>query len=311
MVRALASGETRALAGTVGASAPFFSPDGQWVAFFADGKLKKTRLTGTAPQELCDAAVGLGGAWGSDDSIYFVPFNTSGVWRVAASGGAPKPVTTVDRTKGEVSHRWPQLLPGADGLLFTVWTGPGADEKHLHLQMLATGERRLLIQGASTGLYVRSGHLVYARDDELMAVPFDLSTMQLKGQPVALEERAIDDEGAHFAVSDTGTLIYRRASARRFERRLVWIDPKTAGNPSGGLDPLPVPNRPYTDPMISPDGRYAAFTNIGPVETIWVHDFSRNTQVALTSTTAGSSQAPVWTADGRRIVYRGSRLGLP
>ena len=224
MVRALASGETRALAGTVGASAPFFSPDGQWVAFFADGKLKKTRLTGTAPQELCDAAVGLGGAWGSGDSIYFVPFNTSGVWRVAASGGAPKPVTTVDRTKGEVSHRWPQLLPGADGLLFTVWTGPGADEKHLHLQMLATGERRLLIQGASTGLYVRSGHLVYARDDELMAVPFDLSTMQLKGQPVALEERAIDDEGAHFAVSDTGTLIYRRASARRFENQAPRVD---------------------------------------------------------------------------------------
>lgn len=310
LVRTLASNQTRALAGTVGANVPFFSPDGQWVAFFAGGKLKKTRLTGTAPQELCDAAVGMGGAWGLDNSIYFVPSNTSGVWKVPAAGGAAQPVTTVDRAKGEVSHRWPQLLPGAEGLLFTVWTGPGADEKHLYLQMLATGERRLLIQGASTGGYVRSGHLVYARDDALMAVPFDLATMQLNGQPVPLEERVPDDEGAQFGVSDTGTLIYLRASARRLERRLVWIDPKAAGDPLRGLDPLPAPNRPYTDPMISPDGRYVAFTNIGPVETIWIHDFLRNTQTALTSTTAGSSQAPVWTADGRRIVYRGSRLGF-
>ena len=112
-VRALASTESRALAGTTGASVPFFSPDGEWIAFFADGKLKKMRLTGTAPQEVCDAAVGFGGAWASDNSIYFVPVNTSGVWRVAAAGEA-NPVTKIDRAKGEVSHRWPQY-----------WTGEG------------------------------------------------------------------------------------------------------------------------------------------------------------------------------------------
>ncbi len=303
-VRALASTESRALAGTSGASVPFFSPDGQWIAFFADGKLKKMGLTGTAPQEVCDAAVGFGGAWGSDDSIYFVPVNTSGVWRVAAAGGEANPVTKVDRAKGEVSHRWPQILAGGKALLFTVWTGPGADEKHLDLQVLATGERRMLIQGASTGRYLASGHLIYTREDALMAAPFDIGTMQLSGQPVALGERVLVVDGAHFSVSDGGTFIYRRASASRFERRLVWIDPK------GVIDPLPSPIRPYTDPMISPDGRYVAFTNIGPVETIWIEDLSRHSQTSLTSATAGSSQAPLWTADGTRIVYRGSRFGF-
>ena len=303
-VRSLASAASRSLVGTSGAAVPFFSPDGEWVAFFADGKLKKTRLTGTAPKELCDAAVGFGGAWGSDGWIYFVPFNTAGVWKVPLEGGEPNPVTKVDHAKGEVSHRWPQLLPGGKALLFTVWTGPGSDEKHLNLQVLATGERRVLIQGASTGLYVGSGHLIYARDEALMAAPFDIGTMQLSGQPVALDERVLDDEGAHFSVSGTGTFIYRRASARRFERRLVWIDAK------GVVDRLPSPIRPYTDPMISPDGRYAAFTNIGPVETIWIEDLSRHSQTSLTSGTSGSSQAPLWTADGTRIVYRGTRLGF-
>ena len=303
-VRALASAESRLLAGTSGAAVPFFSPDGEWIAFFADGKLKKMRLTGTAPQEVCDAGDGFGGAWGADDSIYFVPFNTSGVWRVPATGGQASPVTKVDRANGEVSHRWPQILPGGKALLFTVWTGPGADERHLNLQMLATGERRVLIQGASSGLYVASGHLIYTREDALMAAPFDIATMQLSGQPVALEEHVLDDEGAHFSVSDTGTFTYRRASARRFDRRLVWIDQK------GVVDPLPSPIRPYTDPMISPDGRYVAFTNIGPVETIWIDDLSRHSQTSLTSTTAGSSQAPLWTPDSTRIVYRGSRFGF-
>ncbi|MBW8868510.1 MAG: hypothetical protein JF610_14485 [Acidobacteria bacterium] len=118
-----------------------------------------------------------------------MPVNTSGVWRVAAAGGEANPVTKVDRTKGEVSHRWPQILPGGKALLFTVWTGPGADEKHLNLQVLATGERRVLIQGASTGRYLASGHLIYTRDDALMAAPFDIATLQLSGQPVALGRR--------------------------------------------------------------------------------------------------------------------------
>ena len=303
-VRALDTLDSRPLVGTEGAAAPFFSPDGQWLGFFADGKLKKIPLTGGAPQTLGDLATSLGGAWAADDTIYFLPTTTSGVWKVPAAGGAPLPVTTLDRANGEVSHRWPQALPGGKAIIFTVWTGPGSDERHLYLQMLATGERRILLRGASTGTYVATGHLLYSRDDAVTVVPFDLATLQVTGPSVALPERALDDEGAHFSVSDSGTLVYIAADPRRFERRLVWVDAR------GAVESLPSPPRPYTDPQISPDGRYAAFANLGPVVTIWIHDLLRGTQTALTSTGGGSSQAPVWIADGTRIVYRGTRSGF-
>ena len=304
-VRALDALESRPLSGTEGAALPFFSPDGQWLAFFSDGKLRRTRLTGTAPAVVCDAAVGLGGTWGPDDTIYFVSFSTTGVWKVPAAGGVPVQLTTVDRGAAEVSHRWPQVLPGGKALIFRVWTGPGSDERHLHLQMLATGERRLLLRGASTGRYVATGHLLYSRGEAVMAVPFDVARLLLNGQPVALGESVLDDEGAHYAVSDTGPFAYLPADAGRFDRRLVWVDPK-----SGGVEPVAPQIRPSSDPTISPDGRFVAFTNIGPVENIWIQDLSRHTQTAVTSTASGSSQAPVWTADGRRIVYRGTRAGF-
>ncbi len=303
-VRALGTLDSRPLAGTEGAAAPFFSPDGHWLAFVADGKLNKIPLTGGAPQTLTDLASAMGGSWAADGTIYFLPSATSGVWKVPAAGGTPEAVTTLDRANGEVSHRWPQVLPGGKAIIFTVWTGPGADERHLHVQMLAGGERRVLLRGASTGLYVGTGHLLYSRDDALTVVPFDVATLQVTGPSLALPERALDDEGAHLSVSDSGTLVYIGADARRFERRLVWV------NDRGVVEPMQSPSRPYTDPQISPDGRYAAFTNIGPVETIWIHDFSRGTQTVLTSPRAGSSQSPTWTADGTHIVYRATRVGF-
>ena len=303
-LRALDGLDVRALPGTDGAAAPFFSPDGQWLGFFAEGKLKKMRLAGSAPQTLCDAAIGLGAAWGPDNTIYFVPFGTGGVWKVPATGGVGQPLTTLDRGAGEVSHRWPQVLPGGQAVIFTVWTGPGADERQLQLQMLSTGERRTLLRGASTGRYVASGHLLYSREDAVMVVPFDLATLQLTGQPLALGERVLDDEGAHYSVSESGTLAYVPTGPQRFERRLVWVDSR------GTVEPVPSPLRPYSDPMISPDGRSVAFTNIGPTETIWIHDFSRGTQTSFTAASAGSSQAAVWTRDGSRIVFRGTRSGF-
>jgi serine/threonine-protein kinase len=303
-VRALDSLETEPIAGTEGAASPFFSANGQWIGFFAQGKLKKVLAAGGAAQVLCDAAAGLGGTWGADDTIYFAPFNTSGVWKVSAGGGKPQEVIPLNRSKGEVSHRWPQILPGRKALLFTVWTGPGADEKRLHLQILETGERRELAQGASTGRYVSSGHLLYSRADALMAVPFDLSRLQVNGSPVALPERAFEIEAAPFAVSNDGRLAYVPADPQRSQRRLVWVDAK------GNVEPLPMPPRAYFEPAISPDGHYAAVTIDGPVEGIWILEFSRLTLTSLTQTSLGSSQAPVWTPDGKRVVYRGTRTGF-
>jgi serine/threonine-protein kinase len=296
--------DTDSIPGTEGASEPFFSPDGRWIGLFALGKLKKVPTGGGAVEVLCDASSGMGATWSADDTIYFAPFNTSGVWKVSARGGAPQAVTTLDRSKGEVSHRWPHILPGGQAMLFTAWTGPGFDERHLHLQLLTTGERRVLVPGASTGRYLSSGHLLYSRNDALMAVPFDLARLQLSGSPVQLSERALDDEGGHYTVSDSGTLAYVPVSARRFDRRLVWVDA------TGMVEPLPAPQRAYTDPMISPDGRAVAFTILGPIETIGVYDLSRHTLTSVTQPNAGSSQAPVWAPDGSRLAYRGTRAGF-
>jgi serine/threonine-protein kinase len=303
-VRAIDSLEAHAIPGTEDASSPFFSPDGRWIGLFAQGKLKKVPAAGGAVQILCDAASGLGATWAADDTIYFAPFNTSGVWKVSAAGGTPQAVTALDRGAGEVSHRWPQVLPGGKALLFTAWTGPGFDERHLKLQMLGTGERRTLVPGASGGRYVVSGHLLYSRNDELMVVPFDLARLQVSGPAVPMPERTLDDEGPSYGVSDSGVLAYVPASPGRYERRMVWVDA------TGKVEPLPMPSRAYTDPTISPDGRAVAFTTIGAIETIGIYDFARHTLSALTATTAGSSQAAVWAPDGSRLAYRGTRAGF-
>ena len=136
-----------------------------------------------------DAASALGGTWSGDDTIYFAPFNTSGIWKVAASGGTPVEFSKVDRSRGEVSHRWPQVLNDGKTVLFTVWTGPGWDEKHLDVQV-GSGDHRQLVQGASTGRYVRSGHLLYSKGETLVAVPFDLSALKVTSNPVTLVDRA-------------------------------------------------------------------------------------------------------------------------
>ena len=222
-VRGLDAAGPVAVGDTDGAYSPFFSPDGRWVGFFAQGKLKKVLATGGGLQPLCDAAFGLGGTWSTDGTIYFAPFNTSAIWKVSAAGGTPTEFSRVDRSHGEVSHRWPEVLSDGKTVLFTVWTGPGWDEKHLEVQV-GDGTHRRLVRGASTGRYLRSGHLVFSKAETFVVVPFDVSTLQVTGNPVTLRERVreAEAEGAHFGISETGTLVYVPASAGVFERRLVW-----------------------------------------------------------------------------------------
>ena len=306
-LRVMDGTEAKAIAGTEGAYVPFFSPDGQWIGFFAQGKLKKVPSEGGIAQVLCDAPSGLGADWAADDTIYFMPFNTSGMWKVSASGGTPQEVTTLDRSKGEVSHRWPQMLPEGAAVLFTVWTGPGWDEKSLQMHVLKTGERRVLAQGASTGRYVTSGHLVYNRDgvQTLMALPFDVERLQVTGGPaVALAEQVWEGgaEGAQYAVSTAGTLAYVASHPARYERRMVWVDR------TGKVEPLTAMPRPYYDPRISPDGRQFAVSSEEGNERVWTFDFARPILTALTQ--SGSSQSPVWTPDGLRVIYRATRMGF-
>jgi eukaryotic-like serine/threonine-protein kinase len=299
--------DSTAISGTEGATGPFFSPDGGWIGFFALGKLKKVRVAGGAVEILCDAPgrVGMGASWGADNNIYFTPSGISGLWKVSASGGTPTEVTRLDRSHGEVSHRWPQVLPGGKAVLFTVWTGPGFDEQRIEVQSLQTGERRVLVRGGTAGRYVASGHLVYARADALMAVRMDLDRLEaVSDTPVLLTEQVrVGGEGATYAVSDSGQLVYAPGNIRRYERELVWVDRK------GGAEAVPLQARNYSTVALSPDGRQAAVQIAEGAEAIWIYDFDRTTLTRLTTGTS-SSQLPVWTPDGSRVVYRGTRLGV-
>ena len=182
-LRSMDSLESKPIPGTENGLEPFFSPDGQWVSFFADGKLKKVALSGGIPLIICDAAGADGGSWGPDDTIYFAPGSFSALWQVPAKGGTPQPFTKLDSQKGEISHRWPQVLPGGKAVLFTVWTRPGWGEKQVQLQRLGDGERSVLVQAGHTGSYVPTGHLVYYQSGQgtLMAVPFRLPGPRSRG----------------------------------------------------------------------------------------------------------------------------------
>jgi len=301
-VRQIDTEGVRVLADTEGAHAPFLSPDGRWVGFFALGKLKKVLVAGGGSATLCDAPHAMGGSWARDDSIYFAPINTSGIWRVPASGGAPREFSHVDRNRGEVSHRFPQVLDDGKTVLFSVWTGPGWDEKHLEVQV-GDGDHRRLVSGASTGRYLRTGHIVYSKAGALVVVPFDVAGLTVTGTPVTLADHASESESeaAQYAVSDSGTLVSVPGRAAVFERRLVWV------RRDGTVEATSAPARAYTDPAVSPDGRFAAVSIQGPTQTLWIYDFERSTLTTLPSN--GSSQSPHWTPDGRRLVYRGTRAG--
>jgi serine/threonine-protein kinase len=294
------------LPGTEGALMPFFSPDSRWIAFFAQTKLKRIAVGGAALQVVAsDAPDPRGGAWGSDGVIYFAPTNMSGLFKVPASGGTATALTTLDSDKGEISHRWPQVLPDGRSILFSIWTGPGMDERKVVAQSLATAERHDLVPGGGNAYYLPSGHLLYARMDNLFAIPWQPSVTDLSGaMPVTLPEhpRHENEGAAAYAVSPGGTLAYLPGGAARYAQRVVWVDR------SGRVEPLPLPERDYASVVLSPDGRRAAVQVSEGTVGIWIYDFERHTFTPF-CTGPGSSQAPIWTPDGRRILYRGTRRG--
>jgi serine/threonine-protein kinase len=303
-LRSIDSFDAQALPATEDASNPFFSPDGAWVGFFSRGKLRKLSIAAGAARELADAPGARGGSWSPDGVIYFAPGASSGLLKVSADGGSATEVTKLDRSKGEVSHRLPHVLPGGAGLMFTVWTGPGTDEKQVDVLNLATGERHTVAQGAETAVYASSGHIVYGRADTLMAARFDLAGLTAGGAAVRVAEgvRVGHGEGGQFTMSSTGDLLYLPTDPRRSERRLVWVDRQ------GRVEALQVPTRNFANAKVSPDGRFAAVNLNGSVTEIGIVDLSRST-VTLLTTGKGSSQAPVWSPDGKRIAYRATRSG--
>jgi serine/threonine-protein kinase len=307
-VRTLNEPAARALDGTEGGDGPFFSPDGQWIAFFAGSKLRKIAVGGAALQTLADAPFHRGGDWGRDGYIYFAPTNMSGIWRVPEGGGPAAEVTRRQPESGEISHRWPHLIAGTDTLIFGVWTGPGDDEHQIAMQKIGAPEHHVLVRGGDAPRYVAElGSLLYAHLGELFVVPWRPSQTDLgRAVPIATSEHPSDGIGnegcGNYAVSDGGTLTYLAGGRTRTATRVVWVDR------AGAVQAAPLPERNYENVVISPDGTRAIVQIREGVTSLWMYDFGRNTLTPIGNST-GSSQAPLWTADGTRVIYRGTREG--
>lgn len=304
-LRSLGGLEARPIPGTEGAVQPFFSPDGQWLGFFADGKLKKIPASGGEALSLGDATDPRGGSWGAQGTIIFAPTRYSAVQKISDAGGAPQPVTRL--VNGESSHRWPELLPSGKALLFAAFSaGANWNNADVYVQLVGTGERRDLGLKGTHPRYAPPGHLVYAQGGTLMAVPFDPQRLTVTGGPVPVQEGVLQSTlsgAAQYSFSSTGSLVYIPASVEAIQRKLVWV------NRSGVEEPLGAPARAYRGPRLSPDGRDVAVAVEGQETAVWLYALSRNTLTRLTFQ-GSTNYNPVWTRDGKRIAFTAVGQGL-
>ncbi len=289
------------MGGTEGASDPFFSDDGQWVAFYAAGTIKKVSIFGGASQEVCDVSGFMrGGFWSPAGDIYFGHLNR-GIFRAPASGGAPEEVTILDTAKGEISHRFPQLLPDGKWVIFTVKYNNIATfaDAVIVAENLETHERRELIRGGSYGRYLSSGYLMYARDTLLYAVPFDAGNLKITGTPLPVASGGMMNPlagTANFEVSKNGILIYTPVGTFGINNTTVgWMDR------NGKITPI-ISGKPFDNPRVSPDGSKIALTIRAANDDIWMYDVARDAMSRITFG-GGNSDLPVWTRDGSEIIY--------
>jgi eukaryotic-like serine/threonine-protein kinase len=295
--------EVTPLEGSENASSPFFSPDSQWIGFFADGKLKKINLRGGFPMTVCDATTDdRGGSWGPNDTIIFAPGATSGLMRVPASGGTPQTLTSPDAGKGERTHRWPEILPGGKAVVFTIGSLNTPDyflDAKIAVQSLESGKKEILPVEGTFARYDPAGYLVLAQRGGLFAVPFDLKRLQVTGAPVRILDNVAMDASTgaiDFSLSGTGSFAYIPGGWFSADLVLAWTDRK------GLVQPIPAPVRAYGNAHLSPDGNRVAVSDTGRgSEGIWVYDILRGTMMRLTY--GVSDLSPLWTPDGKRIAY--------
>jgi len=303
-VRRMGDGDPTMLEGTDRAHAPFFSPDGKWVAFFADGKLKKVSVNGGPVFDICAVGADRAGVWLDDGSIVVATHATQPLMRVASAGGVPEAVTLLDTTQTERTHRWPDALPGGEWVIFTVGSqkSPGNyEDATIAAASLRTGERRVLMSGASMARYCAPGYLLFSRQGTLLAVPMDPDNPKVTGQPVPVFDR-LDREpssgAVHFAAARNGTLVLAPRVEGSDEAELVWISHE------GVTSVLPAPPREYNTPRVSPDGNQICVT-IGPaygIGDLWRYDMGRDTLTRLTFN--GHTFVGYWTPDRRSIVFQ-------
>ena len=300
--------DSKPLASAPGMGIPVFSPDGRYLLGMdtANLMLKKVALSGGAPVPFASYDMAFRGDWAPDNYYYWTSHYFGPVIRTPGSGGKEERVTELDLDKQERTHRHPQMLPDAKTLIFTVSTGgiESFDDASIQAYNLQTKSRKILVQGGFFPLYSRSGHILYARAGNVYAVPFDASRIEVTGPPVKVADgvfMSTNAGSAYFALSRTGALAYAVGQAEGGQRSAVWVDR------DGKAAPLPLPQRSYLFPRVSPDGKQLAIEVEGTNHDLYLYDFARGVMSKMT--TDGMSHSPVWTSDGKYLGYRSWKEG--
>ena len=283
---------------------PFFSPDGEWLGYVTPSELKKVSTAGGAPITLCKVDLSRGAAWGEDETIVFSPSPRSGLMRVSSAGGEPEPFTEL--TGSDISHRWPQWLPGGKAVLFTSASQEadnfeGANLEVIHLE---TGERKVVHRGGYHGRYVETGHILYVHEGTLFALPFDLKKLEPSGSQMPVLEdldSTVVQGGAQFDVSGNGVLVYASESQEGDPFPVTWVDRDGRAEtlwPEPGL---------YANPDLSPDGRKLSLSLLrGNNIDVWIYDLERNVATRLTFDESYDADQ-VWSPDGRFLAFSSNR----
>ncbi|SPF39810.1 Serine/threonine protein kinase [Candidatus Sulfopaludibacter sp. SbA4] len=285
------------LSGTEDARDAFFSPNGQWIGFFAGGKLKKISVQGGAPLTLCEDTApngDRGGSWGEDGAIV-ATLDTRRIFRIPEAGGKPQLLPLKADEKDATQYRWPQILPGGEAVLVTGGTVGNFDDANIAVVSLRTGDPKIVARGGYFGRYLPSGHLIYIHQGTLFAVPFDARRFETHGTPApVLQDMAGSPAtgSGQLDFSRSGTLVYLSGGGAGDARAIAWMDA------AGKKTPLFTQAGVVFTPRLSRDGKNLALTVTGDV---FIYDPQRGAMTRITL--AGSGRYPVWTPDGKHIVY--------
>jgi DNA-binding winged helix-turn-helix (wHTH) protein/Tol biopolymer transport system component len=296
------------IAGTAGASAPFFSPDGSRVGFFANGELRTVPISGGAATIVCAARIALGASWGPDDTIVFSGTHGRGLSEVPAAGGPSRELTTIDFSRGELSHRWPQVLPDGDHVLFT---SVGTTRVEAMIVSRRTGKTRVVVEHAQAATFVPPNRLLFERAGRLHVATIDRDRFELTGSGsgtesgsgssrVLAEDLASQGQGygpPAFAAAGGGVLVYVPVDPHDGERDLVWVDR------SGNASSLDAPPRSYMHPRLSRDGRQVLTWLRTRDADLWLFDIASRELTRLV--TGVPARRAAWSPDGRQVMFDG------
>ena len=306
-VRPFDAATAHPLQGTEGATFPFWSSDSRYVGFFANGQLNRIDASGGPPLAIADASDGRGGSWGADGTILFTPDTISPIYRVPAAGGTPQPVTKLDASRQDVTHRWPQFLPDGKHFLFYVHCN-APENSGIYADSFDGGQPELLVRSDSNAVYAPPGYLLFVRQGTMMAQRFDVGSLRLIGEAMPLAEQAAINLvfwRGFFTVSENGLLAYQVGNAAGENGQLLWFDRNGKQIGEAGTPTY------FAMASLSPDGsKLAAEIGVsGTTFNIWVFDLARRGIRTRLTFSSNIDAAPSWSPDGKTIAFASNQNG--